>query len=95
MSIKTGYGVTTLVNGEVQPNFTTEKTNNNTTIGKMINSVNALLTSKGIKGTGGAVGTYDSTILGEACYRIVHGSLSENVYGETITAEYFYRNRLL
>jgi hypothetical protein len=95
MTVKTGYAVTSTVNGEVIPNFTTEKANNNTTLGKMIVLADALLNRTGVKGTGGVVGTYDPVILGEACYKLYHGSRRETVYGNTLEASYFEVAKLL
>jgi hypothetical protein len=93
--IHLGFASTTTVNGEVVPNYAAEQTNNNTVVGKMINSTIELLKRYRVKGINGVVGNYDVSILGEACHNIYLGAVSADVYGITVSREYFRNARLI
>lgn len=95
MTVRTGFAATTTVNGELVVNYTTEKTSNTTGLGKMMNSMIELLTRSKAPGVGGVVGTYNDTVIGEACHKLFNGAHAVNVYGITINSQYFERSGLL
>lgn len=88
---KTGFASTQTVGGETVPVYTTERTTGTSTIGKMMNAAIAQLTQSKIKGVGGAVGTYDDQIIGEACHSIFNGSHTANFYGCSLGSDFFQR----
>lgn len=93
--MRTGFSATKVVNGETVPDYTAEKTNNNTTMGKMHNAAVELLKRSKAPGVGGVVGTYDDIIVGEACHKIFNGVHAVGIYGITLTSQYFERAGLL
>lgn len=93
--MRTGFSASKTVNGETVPDYTAEKTANTSTLGKMHNRLVSFLTSNKIKGTGGVVGTYDDTIIGEACHKIFNGAHAVDVYGSTIPSQIFERFGLI
>lgn len=95
MTVKMGFAVTKVVNSVTVPDFTSEKTSNTNTIGKMVNMVNTILKNQKVKGVGGVIGTYDDDIVGEACFNIFHGAMHVDVYGNTIHRHYFEVAKIL
>lgn len=94
MTVKTGYASTKSVNGETVPDFTTEKAGSST-IAKMMKATTELLTRSKVKGVGGAIGTYDDDVIGEAVHRIFNGAHVVDVYGTSIQSDYYQRLKLI
>ncbi|KIL38308.1 hypothetical protein SD70_27215 [Gordoniibacillus kamchatkensis] len=96
MAVKLGFSTTKLVNGETVADYATEATNNNTTIGKMINATNEYLKRMGVKGTGGVVGTYDANLIGECCHKLFNGSVhADTGYGVVVSRQYYETAKLI
>lgn len=91
------FSTTTVVNGQSKVNYSTEKTNNNTVLGNMINMVNGILTSQGVPGISGTVGNYDVNLIGDCCFRFVYnGALSSDTgYGVQLSRQIFQNAGLL
>jgi hypothetical protein len=96
MTVKLGFGSTKVVNGETVADYATEATNNNTTIGKMINSTAEYLKRMNVKGVNGVVGTYDATLLGECCHKLFNGAQDADTgYGVIVKRQYYETSKLL
>lgn len=95
MTVRTGFSATKVLNGETIPDYSLEKTNNTTTMGKMIVAANDLLKRSKAPGVNGVVGTYDDTVVGEACHKIFNGAHAVNIYGINVTSQYFETSKLL
>lgn len=95
MTVKMGFVTTKVVSGSTVPDFTSEKTSNTNTIGKMVNLVNTILKNQKVKGVNNVVGTYDDDVVGEACFNIFHGAMYADVYANAIHRHHFEVAKIL